>query len=84
MLLQLKAKHFKDTKFVDYTACPIAEAFKDQTGLDAIEAIFYLVSNHHIFNHEKYDYDNFLYDRVQANVYGFNDTVIREIELTEE
>jgi len=45
MLLQVKAKHFKDTNFGSKENCPIAKAFKNQTGLDCYELVDHLRSD---------------------------------------
>lgn len=84
MLLQVKAKHFKDTIFSDCEKCAIANAFKEQTGLKCVEYVNQLDCGDENFSHELYDYNIYKNDLVKAKACKFDNTIIREIELTKQ
>lgn len=88
ILLKLKAKHFKDSYFLDCRRCPIANAAKDQFNTNlASEHTNYLVLDQfgkpdEMYLHLPYDGFDFVKDLKLAEAFGYNNTVIRSISLT--
>lgn len=83
MILQLKAKHFKDTEFCSSRQCAIAKAAKEKfPEADVWERIYFIEINDVIHEHDYYGIDAFNYDLNTASSHSFDETVIREIELT--
>lgn len=88
MILQLKARHFKDANFVHPCTCAISLAANEvvQQGY-AIEEWITEISVHNgdchvdIFNHKHYGIDLFHKDYRLAEKAAFDDTVIRGIRI---
>jgi hypothetical protein len=85
--LKLKAKHFKDTIFVNNTNCAIAKAAKEQFKVEkvseGIDTLYVRFSNFQEteYKHEYYGDIDFNQDLEIAKKHNYDDTIIRKIEL---
>lgn len=83
--LQLKAKHFEGTRFVNTNNCAIAKAAKEQLNTERISVGSFSLSdfeNKKCYSFEEYGYTEFEQDKEKALQTSFGFTVIREIVLT--
>ena len=91
--LQLRARHFKDARFIDDQNCPIAHAASEYfkiprsrltEGVDDLSIYSQnLWSEKRKFKHESYRASDHDFDKRLAIKHNFDDTVIREIVLNE-
>lgn len=84
--LLLKAKHFKHTNYIgwgkgDY--CAIEKAAIEQFKPDIVsEQVYNVVIDDILYRHEIYDELDFSSDGEEAKKHNYDETIIKEIELT--
>lgn len=82
--LELKAKHFKGTKFLwGKSGCVIEKAAKQQFKLDKLpqERVDSIIINDTTFKHKEYNNFDFDKDKEQASKLRYSDKVIRKVKL---
>ena len=84
MILQVKAKHFNGNGYGNNCNCPLAKAAKEQFCAGHVyESVTYIEIGDATYTHPEYNIDTFQDDQYLASQEGYDETVIREIELTE-
>jgi hypothetical protein len=92
MILQLKAKHFKGTSFASVCNCAIAKAMKEQLSLyfkggvhvtEFITGLKICVEGgiEQRYSHDIYDTSHFFADVHKAFAAGYDETIIRKIDI---
>jgi hypothetical protein len=92
MLLELKAKHFKGTKFIDMCfGCAIEKAAAEKfniplryisEGLDRL-SLFDKNDEYKHYSHREYGDDEFYKDKEKAKQLRYSNQLIKRIKLTE-
>lgn len=83
--LELRARHFKHTRYQTNCNCAVSKAAKDVpalAGLEIVELVNRIDINGCMYDHEPYMAYTFLDDKELARSAGFNDTIIRTIKMT--
>jgi hypothetical protein len=85
MILELKARHFFRTNFTAIENCVIAKVYAEATGNRCREQLDFLIASFsgNLYRHEYYGSADFAKDKAKAEAAGWDETVIRTIELTE-
>ena len=85
VVIQLLAKHFNGTDFIDCNGCAIERAAKE--AFPESKSIHENVSHCRVdgqkYSHEWYGAKAFDEDKEEAEAHNFDDTVIRELIFTE-
>lgn len=90
MILQLKAKHFKNTYYQNIYNCAISKAAKEHFNVkEAIETVTHLsvytaMEYPKFYKHKEYGPFTYLIDKLKAYFYRLfklNNKIIREIKL---
>lgn len=80
--LPVKAKHFKDAPYRDNCNCPLANAAKEKFNAKYVqEGVDRMQIDNIQYNHNEYG-DQYRNDYINAELAGFDDTIIRTITLT--
>lgn len=80
--LQLRARHFKNTRFCSNGKCAIAKATKEIfPNHDVSEGVDNTLIEDARYLHSRYGEGQFDFDMAAATSHNFDDTVIREIVM---
>lgn len=79
----MRAWHFKGHQFCEYESCPLAEAAKDEFKTQFVkEGVRSLtVNNKTMYHHKRYSRVEYDLDYKKASDAGFDETIIRMINL---
>jgi hypothetical protein len=87
MKLQLKAKHFQETSYIDNDNCAVSRAVKEQFNTEDVWTFSYktLIEGKYfdIASGSGYLSGEFNRDKYKASQVNYDETIIRELELVE-
>ncbi len=82
MLLELKAKHFKGTHFIDEKGCALERAVKEEFNtINVSECVSSFYLNGHNYSHIRYELKDFRKDKEKAKKLRYSNAVVRRIRI---
>ena len=81
IVLQLKAKYFRNADFCSNTNCPVAMAIKSQLSTTEVQVLTYAAYVDEVPYKISYWAKDFYEDLAKAEVATFDDSVVRELTL---
>lgn len=84
IILELKAKHFKEARFCDTGKCPVANVAKETLNTNNISVgVSKLdVGDDRYIMFPNYEFQHYLEDKSKASKLRYSNAVIRKIKLT--